>query len=86
MYYFVHNGVVHPCNTKQLFVNTLCVYLDGETSYNGELRAFVSNEEVTVKKVKGEWVFSTAHLGEVWRGRYAYYENEFVEVEQREVM
>ena len=85
-YYFMHNGVVFPCNTKETFVNTLCVYLDGESQYNGELEAFISGEEVTVKKIKGEWVFSTARLGEVWRGRYAYYENDFVEVEQREVM
>ena len=85
-YYFMHNGIVFPCNTKETFVNTLCVYLDGETRYDGVLEAFIDNERVTVKKIKGEWIFSTARLGEVWRGLYAYYENDFVEVEIREVM
>lgn len=86
-YYFIHNGITFPCDTKEIFVNALCVYLDGEHHYDGELEAFVDGEIVTVKKIKGVWVFSTARQGEIWRGLYAYYENNnFVEVKIREVI
>lgn len=80
-YYFVYNGIKYHCDTKKIFVNALCIYLDSEGEYPEGLEAYVNGEEVAVNNFNGKRVISTASLGEIWRGLYVGHEEVFAEVE-----
>ena len=86
MYYIIEEKgelKVIKCYNKQVFFNTLCIILDGEidfTKSNRTIQSVFYGEEIfSEKDDKGMRTFYTKNKNIVWKGMYAYYEEQQIE-------